>query len=153
MMKHKRTPMHYRPFQFCTEYEVVTTSDPVLQVELYRQTDQAIPLGLLEKMVGITQHPETGLYQVWISTIGFDIVSVSARLDLENAERDLQAIKNVLESRGYYDALKVEALLTGLCDESDSQPHPFPDELVRKLTRDILRMVIERNHYEDERKN
>lgn len=149
-MNHKKTPMQYRPFQCVIShapYWVVTTNDPTLQAELYRQTNQDALLSPRQTMVGITQHPDTGFYQIWISTNGFDITSISAHLSVERAEQDLQVVKNVLGSQDYYDANTIEALLVKLSEESDSQPHPFPDELVRRITQNILRMVAERNNH------
>lgn len=149
-MEHKRISMQYRPFQCVIShapYWVVTTNDPALQAELYRQTNQDALLSLRQTVAGIAQHPDTGLYQTWISTNGFDVTSISAHLRAERAEQDLQAVKSILGSQDYYDANRIEALLVKLSEESNSQPQPFPNELVRGITQDILRMVTERSNH------
>jgi len=149
-MEHKKTPMQYRPFQCVIShapYWVVTTDDPTLQAELYQQTNQNALLSPRQTMAGIIRHPDTGFYQLWISTNGFDITSISAHIRAERAEQDLREVKSMLGSQDYYDANKIEALLIKLSEESGSQPQPFPDELVRRITQDILRMVTERNNH------
>jgi hypothetical protein len=116
---------------------VLTTRNAQVKQAFYRRTDSRSPLAPRQFVVGLVQHPNTGLFQVWISTNGLDVVNVSVRQQIVDAERDVQAIKAVLSSQAIYDADKLTELFQRLEAESDEPPQPLPDELVQQITQAI----------------
>jgi hypothetical protein len=121
---------------------VLTTRNAQVKQAFYRRTDPTAPLAPRQFVVGLVQHPHTGLFQVWISTNGLDIISVSAHRRIMDAETDVKAIKAVLGSQDIYNERKVAALIQQLATQSDEPPCPLPDDLVRQMCRAILRTVV-----------
>jgi len=120
---------------------VITTRNARLKQSFYQRTDPTAPLTVRQFVVGMVQHPNTSLFQVLVSTNGLDIISVSARRRIIDAEADIQAVKAILGSQDIYDERKVEAFFSQLAAESDEEPHPLPDELARQICREIVRVA------------
>ena len=88
-------------------------------------------------MVGVAQHPETELYQPWISISGMDVTFVSAH----KKEEDAQAVLKVLE-RAYMDGELVsiggvQRLLDLFYQSGDASPEPLPSDSLMKLVESI----------------
>lgn len=93
-------------------------------------------------MVGLVQHPNTSLFQVWISTNGLDIINVSARRRIIDAETNVQAIKAILGSQDIYDECKMEALFSQLDAGADEPPRLLPEQVIQQICQAIRRAVI-----------
>ncbi len=122
---------------------VITSADSQEREEWYEAADPAAPLDPRQFAGGVIQHPETGLYQCWISTNGLDVICVSAYRQQEPAKADLKAIKALVSRGDIYDEEKTAALFEELKQRSDEKPRPLPDDLVRQITRAILRAVVD----------
>lgn len=131
---------------------ILRTRNVLLKQTFYQRTDPTAPLAPLEFVVGLVQHPHTGLFQVWISTNGLDVISISARQRIMDADADIQAIKTVLSSQAIYDESKLTELFTRLEATSDEKPQPLPDDLVRRICQAIQQSCIERTHLSDGQK-
>ncbi|HEU5378826.1 MAG TPA: hypothetical protein VFV38_25665 [Ktedonobacteraceae bacterium] len=81
---------------------------------------------------GVALHPETGLYQLWLSTNGFDVIMLNAKRDYRCAQADQYALQQVLGA-GPYQEERVAAFLARLTEEPDEAPRMFPDEVVRQI--------------------
>jgi hypothetical protein len=123
---------------------VITTRDSVVQKQWQQTTEEEAPFGPRQFAAGVVHHPHTGLYQVWLSTNGMDVISVSAHRAIIQAEADVRAIKALISSGDLYDDEKTAALFAQLKRESDEEPCQLPDNLVRLITRSILRAVVDR---------
>jgi hypothetical protein len=128
-----------------SERQVITTNDPATSRAFFDATNAHAPLELHLYAAGVIQHPKTGLYQVWLSTNGLDVTCLSAHYDEQRAEADEQAVKAMISSGDLYDDEKPAALLRRLAQESDEEPSPLPDELVRDITQEIARAATERS--------
>ena len=120
---------------------VFTTRNAQVKQAFYRRTDPTASLAPRQFVVGLVQHPHTGLFQVWISTNGLDIISVSAHRRMMDAETDVQAIKAVLGRQDIYDEHKVAALFARLAAETDEEPRSLPEQVVRQLCQAIAARV------------
>lgn len=129
-MKKRRSKYPKRP--------VFRPANEAERADFYARTDARAPLEAGQTVAGFARHPDTGCYQVWLSTNGLDVVSVSAHRQEGEAERDLQALKACLGSQDYYNGDAVAALLKSLEAGSDAPLVPFPDEEVRRITHAIL---------------
>lgn len=115
-----------------------TTKNSQVKQAFDQRTDPTAPLAPNQFVVGLIQHPQTGLFQVWLSTNGLDITNLSAHRRIMDAEMDLQMMKDALGSQDFYDTQKLEALLQQLKEESDEQPQPFPESLVKQICQGIV---------------
>src|SRR5258708_25617548 len=120
---------------------VFTTRNAQVKQAFYRRTDPTAPLAPRQFVVGLVQHPHTGLFQVWISTNGLDIISVSAHRRMIDAETNVQAIKAVLGTQHIYDEHKVAALFARLAAETDEEPNSLSEQVVRQLCQAIAARV------------
>jgi hypothetical protein len=120
---------------------VFTTRNAQVKQAFYRRTDPTAPLAPRQFVVGLVQHPHTGLFQVWISTNGLDIISVSAHRRIMDAETDVQAMKAVLGSQDIYNKRKVDALFARLAAETDEEPRALPEQVVQQLCQAIAARV------------
>jgi hypothetical protein len=120
---------------------VLTTRNAQVKRAFYRRTDPTAPLAPRQFVVGLVQHPHTGLFQVWISTNGLDIISVSAHRRIMDAETDVQAMKAVLGSQDIYNERKVDALFARLAAETDEEPRALPERVVQQLCQAIAARV------------
>jgi hypothetical protein len=84
-------------------------------------------------------------YQAWLSTNGLDVTSVSAHRATIQAEADVQAIKRLIASGDLYDDEKMMTFFAQLKQNSDEEPRPLPDNLVRLITRSIMCAVVDRS--------
>jgi hypothetical protein len=142
-------PKRYRLFQSRArgkypKRQVTTTTDPITSEAFYAATDVDAPLDPRLYAAGVIRHPTTGFYQVWLSTNGLDIISISAHRDASRAEADKQEVKELIHSGDIYEEEKVTTLLQKLKGGSGEEPVALPDDLVRKITREILRAVVDR---------
>jgi hypothetical protein len=129
---------------------VIPIRDPREQKAFFQATDAQAPLGPHQLAAGYIQHPDTGFWQVWISTNGLDITQVAA---FQQPAKAAGAIE-ILQKEAKNGSLANPSLVTGLFkffeQESDGQARPLPDDLVRKLVRDILHHVIWSQDQENE---
>ncbi len=124
--------------------QVTTTHDPAKSEAFYHTTDADAPLGPRLYAAGVIQHPTTKLHQVWLSTNGFDVICLSAHHDARQADADKQEVKALISSGDLYDDEKLTALFQKLKQGGDEEPSALPDNLVRHITREILRAVVDR---------
>jgi hypothetical protein len=124
--------------------QVITTSNAEKSKVFYAKTDADAPLEPHVYAAGVIQHPITQLYQVWLSTNGLDVICLSAHHSQEQAEKDKQEVKVLISNGDLYNDEKLTALFQRLKQESDEEPKPLPDEIVRQITREILRAVVDR---------
>ena len=126
------------------EHQVITIHDAATSQAFFDATDAHAPLAPRLFAVGVIEHPTTKLYQVWLSTNGLDVTCVSARYAEQQAEADAQAVETLISSGDLYDDEKLAMLFHHLKQESDEEPSPLPDELVRDITQEIVRAAAER---------
>lgn len=122
---------------------VLSTHDPQLMADFYAATDDQAPLAGRQLAAGTIQHPDTGLYQVWLSTNGLDVTCLAAYRELEQADTSLEGLKAFLRTPAVYDADTCAAFFQKLLAASDVEPRALPDELVRQIARGILRRVAD----------
>jgi len=118
-------------------------SDPVEREALYQATDKNAPLGRYQIAAGAIQHPDTGLWQVWLSTNGLDFSQLAAFSEESKALNAVSLIKLEAQSGTFYDEELVIDFYLFLREQSDRKALPLPDNLIRKLGRDIIHKVIE----------
>ncbi len=123
---------------------VITPANTQEYEEWYRAADSSAPLKPLQFAAGVIQHPDTGFYQCWISTNGLDVTCVSANYQKESAEANLRALKSLISSGDLYNEEKTASMFKKLEQNSDEKPRPLPDDLVREITRAILRAVVDK---------
>ncbi len=133
-----------RTRSFCQQTVSIAQNVQALE-HFYRRTDALAPLSPTQIVVGSIQHPSTGLYQVWISTNGWDVICLSARRSVVQADADRRAIKVILGSQDIYNEEKVAALFALLAAESDEEPQPLPDRVIRQICEAIQRTVVSRS--------
>ncbi len=121
---------------------VITTQDRLVREAFYQATNEEAPLEPGQIATGTIQHPDTGLWQVWVSVNGLDFTQLAAFKQQAKANGAVEII-NLEKQRG---TLSNPAFVRGLFEflekESDSEVRPLPDELIRKLARDILHQTI-----------
>jgi hypothetical protein len=122
---------------------VIGTRDPATREAFYAKTDQEAPLGPRQLAAGSIQHPDTGLWQVWLSTNGLDFTQLAAFKEAGKAANAVTIIQREAQAGNLYDQELVEALYEFLAEESDGEALPLPEDLIRKLARDIVHRVIE----------
>lgn len=122
---------------------VMTTNDPKTRQAFYATTDSQAPLAERQLAVGLVQHPDTGLHQVWLSTNGLDITCLAAYRDPGCAEVVLEELEAFLRTPDVYDDDKCATLLQKIQAAGDGEPHPLPDTVVREIGRGILRQVVD----------
>jgi hypothetical protein len=83
------------------------------------------------------------LWQVWLSTNGFDFSQLAAFKEQHKATNAVELIKLEAQSGTFYDEELVIDFYLFLKEQSDGKALPLPDDLVRKLGRDILHAVID----------
>ena len=123
---------------------IITTTDPKKSEAFYDITDADAPLEPGHYATGVIQHPTTKLYQVWLSTNGLDVTCLSAHQNAKQAEADKEAVKTLIKGGDIYDDEKLTTLFQKLKQGSEEVPQPLPDDLVRQITREILRTVADR---------
>jgi hypothetical protein len=122
---------------------IINTKDPATREQFYKATDKDAPLGRYQIVAGSVQHPDTGLWQVWVSTNGLDFTQVAAFKEARKAAASVVVIQQEGSAGHLSDQEIVEALFETLKEESDGPALPLPETLIRKLARDILHRVIE----------
>lgn len=122
---------------------VTVVSKPKEREAFYQATDEEAPLGPNQIAAGTVQHPDTGFWQVWISTNGFDFTQLAAFKEQHKATNAVELIKKEVAGGNFFDEDLVVTFYEFLREESDEKPRMLPDDLVRKLGRDILHRVIE----------
>jgi len=99
--------------------QVTFTRGQAEQVALYQQTDEEATLGLRQLAAGIIQHPDTGLWQVWLSTNGLDFTQLAAFKDEGKAGRVVGRIQWEAQAGYFYDEEMVADFFSLLAYESD----------------------------------
>ncbi len=122
---------------------VTVVSKPEEREAFYQATDEEAPLGRYQIAAGAVQHPDTGFWQVWISTNGYDFTQLAAFKEEHKATNAVELIKKEVTAGNFYDEDLVVAFYLFLEEQSDEKPRMLPEDLVRKLGRDILHKVIE----------
>jgi hypothetical protein len=123
---------------------VITSTNPQEREEWYQAADSTAPLEPLQFAAGVIQHPDTGFYQCWLSTNGLDVTCVSANYEKKSAEANLRALKSLITSGDLYNEEKTAAVFEKLEQNSNEKPRPLPDDLVREITRAILRAAVDK---------
>jgi hypothetical protein len=127
---------------------IVTVSDPDAREAFYAATDDDAPLGPHQIAAGTVQHPDTGFWQVWVSTNGYDFTQLAVFKENAKAINAVELIKKEVAAGNFFDEDLVVAFFEFLAEQSDEEPGLLPDDLVRKLGRDIVHKVIEVPHGE-----
>ena len=122
---------------------VTVVSEPKEREAFYQATDEEAPLGPNQIAAGTVQHPDTGFWQVWISTNGFDFTQLAAFKEEHKATNAVALIQKEVAAGNFFDEDLVVAFHLFLEEQSDEKPRMLPEDLVRKLGRDILHKVIE----------
>jgi hypothetical protein len=117
--------------------------DPVEKEAFYQATGKDAPLGRYQIAAGAIQHPDTGLWQVWLSTNGLDFSQLAAFSEESKALNAVSLIKLEAQSGTFYDEELVIDFYLFLKAQSDGKALPLPDDLVRKLGHDILHAIID----------
>jgi|SRR5579859_7192087 len=121
---------------------VITTRNRNLSQALYQATDAVALLEPGQIAVGTIQHPDTSLWQVWLSTNGLDFTQLAAFRELEKARDAVTILKTEEEKGALVDPRLMAALFQFLEQQSDGDVLPLPEDVVRKLARDIIHKVI-----------
>src|SRR5262249_21183282 len=72
---------------------VITSRDSLEREVFYQATDSEAPLGPSQIAAGYVQHPDTGLWELWISTNGLDITPLAAFKQLEKATGAIEILQ------------------------------------------------------------
>lgn len=131
------------PGQKYTPRPVITTRDTRVCERWQQSVEDEAPLDPRQFAAGWVQHPQTKLYQVWLSTNGLDVICISAHWDKIQAEADVRAIKLLIISGDLYDEEKTTTLIAQLKQGSSEEPRALPDDLVRRICRAVLRAVVD----------
>jgi|SRR5579885_677784 len=123
--------------------KVLTTRNPAESRAFYDATDDQAPLSDRQLAAGHIQHPDTGWYQLWLSTNGLDVTLLAAYRDRARADSALEELKAFLGTPDVYDTEKCAALFGKLQQAGDGEPRALPDDLVRQIARQILRRVVD----------
>ncbi len=123
--------------------QVIATKNQNVIEAFYQATGADAPLAPPQCALGIIQHPATDLYQVWLSTNGLDVICVSAHRRMMRADMVQQELERFLQSEDWYQKEKAAAFFAQLQEESDEDPRQLPDDLVRAITRGILRSLVD----------
>src|SRR5436305_8215499 len=142
-MSKKKRPQGPRRSGKYPRRPIMNTSDPTVREAFYRATDEQAPLGRYQIVAGTIQHPDTGLWQVWLSTNGVDFTQLAAFKEEGNAAKAVVILQKEAQAGHFSDQELVEALYEFLAQESDGEALPLPEELVRKLARDIVHRVLQ----------
>jgi hypothetical protein len=124
--------------------QIIAITDSKKSEAFYNATDTDAPFKPGHYATGVIQHPITKLYQVWLSTNGLDVTCLSAHQDPKHAETDKEAIKTLITSGDLYNDEKLTTLFQMLKKNSEEEPQPLPDDLVREITRAILRTIVDK---------
>jgi hypothetical protein len=143
MSKKKRRQQGPRSSGKYPKRQVTYTRDQATREAFYQETDREAPLGRYQIAAGTIQHPDTGLWQVWLSTNGLDFTPLAAFRDPGKAANAVDIIKQEGQAGNLYNQGIVEALYEFLAKQSDGKALPLPEELIRKLARDIQHGVIQ----------
>jgi hypothetical protein len=122
---------------------VTATSNTAERAAFYQATDDQAPLQDRQLAAGTIQHPDTGYYQIWLSTNGLDVTHLATYRDQAHADAALEQLKAFLRTTDAYDADKCAVFFAQLKAESDGEPQALPDEIVRQIGRGILRRVVD----------
>ena len=122
---------------------VTIVQDPAEREAFYKKTDEEAPLGRYQIAAGTIQHPDTGFWQVWISTNGLDFTQLAAFKENHKAVNAVDLIKKEVAAGNFSDEDLVVAFYEFLAEQSDEKPRMLPDDAIGKLGRDILHRVIE----------
>lgn len=125
--------------------KVLTTRDPQKTSKFYVATDAEAPLAHNQFVVGTAQHPDTRLFQIWLSTNGLDVTCLAACASEQLADELKAKLQAFLKTLGVYDPDACTTFFGELRAEAGgAEPQPFPDDLVHQIGRQILRMVVDR---------
>ena len=116
--------------------KVITTNEPYVASQSR--------LGSYQYAAGVIQHPNTKLYQVWLSVGGLDVTCLSAHRSVKKANDALKDVRVLIRSGGLYDEEETTTLFKKLELASDETPKLLPDELVSQIVREILRAVVDK---------
>jgi hypothetical protein len=122
--------------------QIVNTRDAGVREAFYATTDADAPLDARHIAAGYLKHPESRLYQVWISTNGLDFTPLAAFREEAKAGATVSLIQQEVQAGHFSDPDLVHEFYRFLEEESDGQVQLFPDDLIRKLGRDLLHSVI-----------
>ena len=122
---------------------VTVVSEPDEREAFYQATDEEAPLGPNQIAASTIQHPDTGFWQVWISTNGYDFTQLAAFKENRKAVNAVELIKKEVAAGNFFDEDLVAAFYLFLEEQSDEKPRMLPDDVIRKLGRDILHSVID----------
>lgn len=142
-MKYQTPFLHRTTTKKYPSRQVITTREITVQQQWQRATAAEAPLGPRQFAAGWVQHPQTDLYQAWLSTNGLDVTCISAHRSMIQAEADVRALKALITSGDCYDDEKTATLIAQLKHESAEEPRALPDDLVRLICREILRSVVD----------
>ncbi len=122
---------------------IAIVSDSKEREAFYQATDEEAPLGRYQIAAGTVQHPDTGFWQVWISTNGLDFTQLAAFKENAKAVNAVELIKKEVAAGNFFDEDLVVAFYLFLEEQSDEKHRMLPDDVIRKLGRNILHSVIE----------
>ena len=131
--------------------QVVNTRDQDTREAFYAATDADAPLGAYQLAAGYLRHPQSGLYQVWLSTNGLDITPLAAFREEAKAGAMVELIQQEGQAGHLTDPEIVHDFFAFMREESDGEVLLFSDDQVRKVGREMLHRVIalpdqEENH-------
>lgn len=131
--------------RFEAEIQAIVTKKIVWEPEMPQSNaaERDAPLGRYQIATGAIQHPDTRLWQVWLSTNGFDFNQLAAFNEEGKALNAVSLIKLEAQSGTFRDEELVRDFYLFLKEQSDGKTLPLPDDLVRKLGRDIVHAVID----------
>jgi hypothetical protein len=122
---------------------VVTTKNEAVKAAFYKATDEESLLAPGQIMAGTIQHPDTGLYQVWLSTNGYDFTQITAFNNQAKAQEAVEIIEKERDAGNLANQQIVDALFAFLAGNCDAEPRTLPDATVRELVREIRHRVAQ----------
>lgn len=117
--------------------------NPQKQMQLFAEADKHAVLGKYQLAAGTWQHPQTGLWQVWMSTAGSDITWLSAYHDRARAEQDVEAYKQFCATEAVYDPEKCATFFQQLIANGDAEPEQMNAVEVANITKRIHETVFD----------
>ena len=117
--------------------------------QLYDEAESRSMLGPYQLAAGTWQHPQTKLWQVWLSNYGSDINWISAHRDPDHAQQDVDAIHVAGQRGDFADEEKVVALFQRLTAAGDGEPANISAADIATITGSISGKVFEARHEEE----
>jgi hypothetical protein len=92
-------------------------------------SDDLFPHPYFQYVLGGWQHPETGLWQLWVTFDGENINWVAAYQNEDRIQEAKEKARQFISAGEQWNRQKAFALLNSLYEEREAEPQPMPSLL------------------------